>query len=405
MQHQPPISMPLKEPVQKPQSLYQPGRDPLDFDDFVNAVGTGSSRSRSIIGWLMTAAFIAMLALLNSRRPEHNWFASRLSTHQNATHWVRFPDDESLPNDSIRLPGSTRVVANVFSRDSFLAFFAPVFHLDSFDLLKINQPPPQIRLTVPRFLLLPDGSIDASQVKPSQLYATLISVSGMRIATRSELVFLVRAYDRARIDNALLIKIPLLGISFDVNWLSVISGAAFSILFFLLYHSLARERKNLTLLFRMADDRKIESVSLYQLLSMQQVLTVPHSIDEYLKMYNKKAIKALPWHNNLKDHGLRVFSFVPIFVPLTVCMVICHYDYSTMDLGSAVNGQLASITFQISLVFLVTTFVLFGTCAYEWVQMHMLWKKEAETIRDLLYAAIDEHHLASDEEDTTTKKP
>jgi hypothetical protein len=105
--------------------------------------------------------------------------------------------------------------------------------------------------------------------------------SKLTVVSRAELNDLLTIYDRARIENTVLIKMPILGITFDVNWLGLVSSVAFSIVFFLLYYSLSRERKNLILVFKLAQERGMKRIDFYQMLSMRQVLHVPKSVDQF----------------------------------------------------------------------------------------------------------------------------
>lgn len=215
----------------------------------------------------------------------------------------------------------------------------------------------------------------------------------MHFANRQELNYMLQTLGRARVENSLLIRMPILGISFDVNALVVISAAAFLILFFLLFHSLTRERKNLVLIFKLGDYYDVEDVYLYQLLSMGQVLTVPSSIDEYIRSKAENRIIKPTWYDWLYNRALRALTLTPIIIPLLLWVIIYCIDQKTRDFGNAINGALTDSNFTISVTLAIFMFLMGALCLKEWWEMNQTWRKEAKDIKRKLLAGITEEPL------------
>jgi hypothetical protein len=359
-------------------------KNEIKFDQFLDAVGSGSARSRNIINLMMTAAFVAALGLYNSIAPEYNWLSSRLSSLQNVYFWVLFPDDQ--PNDSLRIrlvPGGA-LRDNAFTLSEYRQYFANVPVMTEGEVATVQSIPDHLRITVPACYLRPDKSVQTDVILPQKVSEALHTMEKMGTTNRKELDNLLRTYDRARVEHALMIRIPILGIAFDVNGLAMISTVAFSILFFLLYHSLSRERKNLTLIFRLGEEQQVDNLILYQLLSMQQVLTVPASIDEYIQSAKENRVIQPNWLDMIKNAGLKYFTLIPILGPLLVWSCIYWNDHLTTSIGKSVNNSMTDMTTGISIMLGVPAFIMLLFCVREWWKIDQLWQKEALDIRQQL---------------------
>jgi hypothetical protein len=104
---------------------------------------------------------------------------------------------------------------------------------------------------------------------------------------------LVHAY----IDNAFVIRVPVVGFTFDINDLGLIGGLAFVAIMVMLRFSLTREVDNVRESFDAATRMNVLS-DFYTLLAMHQVFTVPHSNElrrtKFL-VYLPKAVCGLPF--------------------------------------------------------------------------------------------------------------
>lgn len=398
---------------------------PLKFELFIDEVEKSAFRSRSILSTILTATFLAALAVYNSLPPEYNWLQSRLYSLERAAQWVAFPDELNVstfdcPTCPSAIPSDNKL-ENSFTHLEFVTNFKSLLSWRAGVLDSIAKDsatfPKQIRLKFPDsyfdrnkdqttsqvnkeenskcccptdYLGKSDLRLVPSRFDTSDFLLAYTTLEGMHFANRQELNGMLQTLGRARVENSLLIRMPILGVSFDVNALLVISAAAFSILFFLLFHSLTRERKNLVLIFKLGDYYEIEDVYLYQLLSMGQVLTVPSSIDEYIRSKEENRIIKPIWYDWLYNRVLRFVTLTPIIIPLILWAVIYFNDQNTRSFGDAINGALTNSNFNISIFLAIPMYLMGIFCIKEWWEMNQTWRKEAKDIKHKLLAGITE---------------
>jgi hypothetical protein len=172
---------------------------------------------------------------------------------------------------------------------------------------------------------------------------------------------------------------PILGITFDVNWLGLVSSVAFSIVFFLLYYSLSRERKNLILVFKLAQERGMKRIDFYQMLSMRQVLHVPKSVDQFAF---KNVVIEKPeskWQQYTKSLTNQMGMY-PLFTPLVVWLFIFAHDLSTFTTGLSINATLTWISTGLSLLGMCVMSFLVYLCWGEWRLIIQTWDEQSKII-------------------------
>lgn len=373
----------------------------IKFDLYIDATGDSSSRSRAFVAVLMTATFLAALALYNSLPQDYNWLTSRLRSLQNFYFWTVFPDDKQEEIEFISIPfkwidnssisDSLVSIQNKFSPNEIKGIIESAkevsLKIDPNELTVSNHLKlrfPSYCFDSPKNILLPN-TIDSDSFKKA-----LNTMNGIKSASREEIGRLIYLYDRARIENSILIDIPVLGISFDVNGLAVISAVAFGIIYFLLFYSLSRERKNLTLVFKIAHKYEVDRISLYQLLSMRHVLTVPRSIDEILikreelKLNNKEGQGQLNEMESTKPKKSRLLMsllpFIPIVIPVILWVCIFAHDLLTTPIGNAISEGLTFTNFTLSIFFGVFMMVMFYLCYKEWNSINKIYRDESQMI-------------------------
>ena len=189
------------------------------------------------------------------------------------------------------------------------------------------------------------------------------------IASKEELNRTIQAMARAKLENSTFVRIPILGIAFDVNWLIIASGLGFCAIYFLLYYSLSRERKNIKLLFQIAIVENISIVRLYQFMSMQQVFTIPQSIDEYIDVKSS--------NDNLKEkRSNKIKRIIPkIFwcSPLIFWAFIFGYDLVSRKIGMVINPFLTELQFAVSTFLGLFICLLAFLCIRESVRIDAEW--------------------------------
>jgi len=172
------------------------------------------------------------------------------------------------------------------------------------------------------------------------------------------------------------ISVPVLGIVFDINDLSVLAALTFSILLSWLHFSLRRQKKNVQRVFSIAEDadekptREAETYEFktllmaYDLLAMSQVFTIPPGRDEESRNVSS-------W---------RLWTRVPTLIMWTAViaeLVVLIDDYVTMLSGDIFNPlvshaetAIATYLFLYILYRTVTCFKLTRETYDEWVRAH-----------------------------------
>jgi len=304
-------------------------------------------------------------------------------------HWASFPGEAESEKDSIIAPiiqpspgntlkvncDSTTIRLNEFTLAEFKALATCIQEIKA--VAEIKKIPNHIKLKFPKYYYNTTGILSDS-ISKVEFRRAINSISTQKSITREELSRLIILYDRSRIENSVLIDIPVLGISFDINGLGFISPVAFSIIFFLLYYNLARERKNLVLVFKVADKFEIERISLYQILSMRQVLTVPHSINEYFSPSHTQDKEGM--YSKVKDFVLRKLPILPLILPVIVWLTIIIHDIYTAWAGNAINQKLTIANYVLSGIGGLVMICLFLLCLSEWKEISKVYKKEADSI-------------------------
>jgi hypothetical protein len=132
-------------------------------------------------------------------------------------------------------------------------------------------------------------------------------------------IALYTAAARDYVDTALIVHVPLSGFSFDVNDLGLVGGVGFIVLLSMLLFSLKRELSNLITSFSEAK-RQHQLRVFYDLLAMEQVLTVPEGLQ-------------IP-----RSFFLRVVPKVILCIPAAVYLCVVGHDVITSGVGNQINS-------------------------------------------------------------------
>jgi hypothetical protein len=322
----------------------------------------------------MTCVLVALLGMFNSLRPAHNWFASRVAGTHIIYPWVLFPDD-TIRQKKLYLDSTNSAHNNAYRWAEFKKILVSEFK-GTFNLPE--EMPRHLTFKFPEYLIEND-SIKLEYIDKEEISIVLAYCSKLTVVSRAELNDLLTIYDRARIENTVLIKMPILGITFDVNWLGLVSSVAFSIVFFLLYYSLSRERKNLILVFKLAQERGMKRIDFYQMLSMRQVLHVPKSVDQFAF---KNVVIEKPeskWQQYTKSLTNQMGMY-PLFTPLVVWLFIFAHDLSTFTTGLSINATLTWISTGLSLLGMCVMSFLVYLCWGEWRLIIQTWDEQSKII-------------------------
>jgi hypothetical protein len=159
--------------------------------------------------------------------------------------------------------------------------------------------------------------------------------------------------EQIRVDRALLVRVPWLGIDFDINDLGAFSAISFSLVAMTLCFALARQHENLYLCLwkvrklaegdQHPDRGDSEANFLYHALAMAQVFTRPPSLAR--------------WH---RDPWSRWVVQSLLFIPLAVQLLITLSNAYSFGVAHSMSSWAANLNMALQVIFtlLVASYVL-----------------------------------------------
>lgn len=184
-----------------------------------------------------------------------------------------------------------------------------------------------------------------------------------------------------QINEIIHIRVPFFGIVFDINDLSLLGGFTFVVLLLWYRFSLLRERNNLNDTLDIADLMGDGAVC-FDLLSMQQVLTIPfNASDDKYKPEQSDArfyelIGRLDYNNGLRfiNRVPKLLHWLPVFI-YTFAIV---YDMFTSKYGLSISGWRTYSSYGVSLLLLFIIFQLTVKCTKHFIELDLVWEKHAK---------------------------
>lgn len=340
--------------------------DKPEIEHFINALNDSSQRSRTMLIGIIFTSILSSIALANSMKTDWSWYQSRVAVRKTAIERFVFPDEiqtdhaESLRRDTCRCPLSYGGAAGGHALHNYASIEEFAYDLE--ECFKDAEKVPRDTIDSILHTTLHSGSLKSQfpywiRIKPlaldpdrlpgkeerKELYASLVKAAiFVKVTNAQSRTALVSSYDNlieSQYENLSLVRIPILGIAFDINNLSLISSVVFLSLMILLYLSMVRESRNLKTLFTHGGrDDKIDDRRLYELLSMYQVLTVP------LKLYSP---------DKTKDKMTRKLIYGIFWLPFIVLGTIFSYDWHTSEVGASLNPLLTSVTTNVTIFMLL----------------------------------------------------
>jgi hypothetical protein len=167
---------------------------------------------------------------------------------------------------------------------------------------------------------------------------------------------LCSAIERAYVENAMTIRVPVLGFAFDVNDLGLLSGLGFAIILSCYRFFLSREVDNLRVSFAEAEDGGTHILDeYYRLLAMRQVFTVP--MGEHVK----------------RSFFLRVVPKAIAWLPLTVLLAVIGNDLHTLWIARELGWGHFVVNFAFTLLCIVVLIPLCISISVRLVRMDRIW--------------------------------
>jgi hypothetical protein len=309
----------------------------FEIDQYVKALGEASSRVR----FVMLAVIVASVASIATLWSEHDgaWERSRLKVFDTKyslltacgvwEHPLEYRERCEEPHQpESRIEGETAI-----------------------------SPPTKIN-----YALLPPECQNEETICDAIRWFNDIGISTNRGAE----AFAEKQWE-AYINNVRYVKSPVLGFTFDINDLGLLTGLTFSILMLVMVFYSNRAHENLAVSMwkvreitkteHCYDDPGSKANLLYHALAMQQVFTVPPTLARW--------------------QDLRIFSkshYALFILPFLVQMFVLHGDFKSAPSGFNVNRTQTLISLSGQTFFLLLALFL---CLLCWAHLHaddMLWE-------------------------------
>jgi uncharacterized membrane protein len=162
-------------------------------------------------------------------------------------------------------------------------------------------------------------------------------------------------------EHVLYVRVPVLGVAFDINDLGVFSGITLMVLLLWCRFALWHERRNLELCREQAKPEDAEAA--YRYLAMRQLLTIP------------------PRLKDPKDARIWALLVLVLFcLPALIYAVVVGYDLLYSDFLPAAIGLYTDLIVEV--LCLVVVLVLSLLCMLLLSSIHKTWNKFAEDIRN-----------------------
>lgn len=175
---------------------------------------------------------------------------------------------------------------------------------------------------------------------------------------------------RMREEQMRLVRLPFFGAVFDANDMGIFAGITFTVVLFWLTLTLNRERRNTQIAFRMAK-AQVSFQLCYNLIAMQQVLTVPPTkVNRFWKPFGYVS-KSL------------------YLMPLVIYGCLLYHDWSTRDTGYGLGWDKMNTLLRASGVLFVLIFILTIICLATSFKIDKDWAGYTDKVRDLAAPSND----------------
>jgi hypothetical protein len=178
---------------------------------------------------------------------------------------------------------------------------------------------------------------------------------------RERFLNMYAALSRGYVENALSVRVPFFGITFDVNDLGIMGGISFLVILVWLRFCISREVDNLRLSFEEAD-RLGKGKEFYTLLAMRQVLTTPRT--RYLK----------------RSKFLVVAPKIIVWAAFMVHIGVVIHDFNTRDLAIGLKLGRYQLTMIAEVLLAIPLFVLSVMVTKRLIRMDRVWDRAWVTI-------------------------
>jgi len=208
----------------------------------------------------------------------------------------------------------------------------------------------------------PQDSLHTGQVAAKADFQDALQKKG--ILTGTQLKDRLESLERINAD-AQLVRMPIVGVAFDVNDMGIVAGATLFFLSLMLLYANSRERDNLAVTFARA--RRASCLpDAYELLSMAEVLHAPPKVGD-------------------EPNPPRVdIPILMLFVPLIAQAIVVGYDLATTDYGKLLSAAGTISVMVIETIFFALLVVLAFISRRIILDTRVIWKNANEETERLL---------------------
>lgn len=176
------------------------------------------------------------------------------------------------------------------------------------------------------------------------------------------------------VDRTVIVSVPFLGITLDVNDLGLLGACAFALFLTWLGLTIRREAENVALLFEQASDSDIGEI--YRLLSMAQVFSIPPKKMDGANWLRRWSRAFSRWLWKLPDYLL-------LLAPFGVESFVVYIDRKTFIKGWTVDPHGATVEYAWEIGFLCMLTVLTIVCVHGSVRVNKQWNEASKRIESL----------------------
>lgn len=340
---------------------------PFELDHFLSAVNNASERSRNIFLIIIFSSLLILMAIVNALKPEWSWYGSRFQLKKDIATFIIFPEENSAAlGDSIGgqfYPYCKSIQEYVVLNE--VASEVPdtckcVLDSLNFKTMHLRK---GYYIANPSLAMVKGKSCADRFEKYNAIVVAYNFAADKNLRDKAALKSDLNELLEAQLEHINLVRVPFLGISFDVNLLGFYGGLTLAGLYLLLYFSFVREHRNLKILFRRAwvDDR-FHNYYFYEFVSMHQVLSVPKKLFE---------------SNKRNESLLRNMPFIGLIVPGLIQFLVVMYDWHSYQIGLETNPFLTKISFWVSATLLLPIFYLIYKISTRLNRIDSLWDAQS----------------------------
>lgn len=317
---------------------------PFQVDHYLNAISASAQRSRQVVLLLLFSAALIFMALINSTGQYLNWYNSTLTICKSMDNYIVFADEpkEGLSSISQYILKNERKYAD--SNVTITNTYADPSNIPN-KYIKIELPD-----NTTRNVSCSDRLCEYDQISKSVKFANCYG-----IYSRAQLTELVKTLEEKKIDHIDFVNVPVLGITFDINYLSLYAGAILIILHYLLLYSLLSENANIVISLEYYVRNKPNHLyHFYEFMAMQQVFCRPKKL---FKPYAR----------------IKGFFSLTVMVPLIVYTLVFFYDLLLFKQRYFINPTLTLSSIAVSGLFLFWIIVLMYRIKMRNDKMNVVW--------------------------------